>query len=87
MLPSAANLNFRPLAWHKASRHTAHMKGFVGLLMALLTAGGIYFFYVKRMPTADTGTAPTQAISLTGVRMDLMQIAQAERAYLASNSH
>jgi hypothetical protein len=84
-LPSAARLNFRPLAGRKASRHTALMKGFVGLLVALLTAGGIYFFYMKRMPSADVGTAPTQAISLTGVRMDLMQIAQAERAYLASN--
>ena len=45
------------------------MKGLVGLLVALLTAGGIYFFYMKSMPTADAGTAPTQAISLTGVRM------------------
>jgi hypothetical protein len=63
------------------------MKGFVGLLMALLIAGGIYFFYTKRMPTTDAGTAPTQAISLTGVRMDLTQIAQAERTYVASNGH
>ena len=87
MLPSAARLTFRPLAWRKFARHTALMKGFVGLLMALLIAGGIYFFYVKRMPTTDAGTAPTQAISLTGVRMDLLQIAQAERAYVASNGH
>lgn len=69
------------------ARHTALMKGFVGLLMALLIAGGIYFFYVKGMPTTDAGTAPTQAINLTGVRMDLLQIAQAERTYLASNGH
>jgi hypothetical protein len=38
------------------------------------------------MPATDEGTAPTQAISLTGVRMDLLQIAEAERAYIALNS-
>ncbi|MGB2589678.1 MAG: hypothetical protein WBG02_14140 [Candidatus Acidiferrum sp.] len=37
------------------------------------------------MPTTDKGTAPTQAISLTGVRTDLLQIAQAERGYVALN--
>ncbi len=35
----------------------------------------------------DAGTAPTQAISLTGVRGDLLQIAQAERIYIAQNGH
>lgn len=49
--------------------------------------GGIYFYYLKRMPATDRGTTPTQAISLTGVRMDLTAIAQAERTYLASNGH
>ncbi len=39
------------------------------------------------MPTTDVGTAPTQAISLTGVRSDLLQIAQAERVYIATNGH
>jgi hypothetical protein len=63
------------------------MKGFVGLLMALLIAGGIWYFYTKQMPTSDPGTAPTQAINLTGVRMDLVQMAQAERSYVASNGH
>ncbi len=37
------------------------------------------------MPTTDNGTAATQAISLTGVRADLLQIAQAERVYIATN--
>jgi hypothetical protein len=87
VLSSAARLTIRPLAEQRMARHTALMKGFVGLLMALLITGGIYFFYVKGMPTTDDGTAPTQAINLTGVRMDLLQIAQAERTYLASNGH
>jgi len=63
------------------------MKGFVGLLMALLIAGGIWYFYTKQMPSTDAGSTPTQAIDLAGVRMDLMQMAQAERSYVASNGH
>jgi hypothetical protein len=61
------------------------MKQLVALLVALVVGGGIYYFSLKKMPTTDAGTASTQAISLTGVRMDLNQIAQAERTYFASN--
>jgi len=46
-----------------------------------------YLFYLKKMPSTDQGTAPTQAISLTGVRSDLLQIAQAERTYIATNGN
>jgi hypothetical protein len=63
------------------------MKAFATILVAAAIVGGVYFFYVKKMPTTDPGTAPTQAISLTGVRMDLNQIAQAERAYIVSSGH
>jgi hypothetical protein len=62
------------------------MRALALLLMATLILFGVYEFYLKKMPTTDAGTAPTQAISLTGVRMDLMQIAQAERANLALNN-
>jgi len=55
----------------------------VGAALLLL----VYHFYLKKMPTTDEGTAPTQAISLTGVRSDLLQIAQAERSYIALNGH
>jgi hypothetical protein len=48
---------------------------------------GAYYFYLKKLPTTDSGTAPTQAITLTGVRSDLLQIAQAERANVASNGN
>ncbi len=63
------------------------MRALAGLVVALLVVGGVYYFYLKRMPTSDAGTAPTQAISMTGVRSDLLQIAQAERAYVAQNGH
>ena len=55
------------------------------LLVSSALLLGAYVFYLKKLPTTDTGTTPTQAISLTGVRSDLLQIAQAERAYVASN--
>lgn len=48
---------------------------------------GAYYFYLKKLTVTDSGTAPTQAITLTGVRSDLLQIAQAERANVASNGN
>jgi len=62
------------------------MRVLVGLLVAAALALGVYYLYVKKMPTTGEGTASTQAISLTGVRMDLLQIAQAERSNIAANS-
>ena len=55
------------------------------LLVSSALLLGAYVFYLKKLPTTDSGTTPTQAISLTGVHSDLLQIAQAERAYVASN--
>ncbi len=57
------------------------------VLVAALVFFGVYQFYLKKMPTTDSGTAPTQAISLTGVRADLLQIAQAERGSIALDGH
>jgi hypothetical protein len=60
-------------------------------LAALLVAGGIlfavYHYYFQKMPTTDQGTAPTQAISLVGVREDLLLIAHAENGYIGQNGH
>ncbi len=61
------------------------MRALVAILVAAAVVFGVYHYYFKKMPTSDEGTAPTQAISLTGVRTDLLQIAQAERAYIALN--
>jgi len=63
------------------------MRFLVALLVSAAAAFGIYHYYFKSMPTTDEGTAPTHAISLTGVRSDLLQIAQAERTYIATNGH
>jgi hypothetical protein len=55
------------------------------VLVAAAILYGVYEVYLKKMPSTDAGTAPTQAISLTGVRSDLLQIAQAERSNVALN--
>jgi hypothetical protein len=62
------------------------MRALSVLLAAAILLFGVYEFYLKKMPSTDEGTAPTQAISLTGVRSDLLQIAQAERGNIALNS-
>jgi len=62
------------------------MKGLAAVLVAAAVVYAIFHYYFEKMPTTDRGTAPTEAISLTGVRMDLLQIAQAERSYIALNS-
>src|SRR6266567_4129434 len=61
------------------------MKGLAVILVAAAILFGAFHYYFQKMPTTDEGTAPTQAIALTGVRSDLLQIAQAERAYIALN--
>jgi hypothetical protein len=63
------------------------MRSLVGVLVGAALLFVVYHFYLKSMPTTDEGTATTQAISLTGVRSDLLQIAQAERGYIATNGH
>ncbi len=62
------------------------MRALVVILVAAGVLAGIYYGYFRKMPSTDPGTAPTQAISLTGVRGDLLQIGQAERGFIALNA-
>ena len=62
------------------------MKALVTILIAAAVVYAILHYYFQKMPATDEGTAPTQAISLTGVRMDLLQIAEAERSFIALNA-
>lgn len=63
------------------------MKALALVLVAAAIFFAIYEFYFKKMPVTDQGTAATQAISLIGVRSDLLQIAEAERGYIALNGN
>ena len=72
---------------HGAVRdHNLVMRALASVLVVAIILFGVYQFYLKKMPLSDEGTASTQAISLTGVRSDLLQIAQAERGNIALNS-
>ena len=64
-------------------RQTFFMRSLSSLLVGVILVAGVYVFYLKKMPSTDDGTAPTQFISLTGVRSDLLQIARAERTNMA----
>jgi hypothetical protein len=62
------------------------MRSVVSLLVVALIALGGYSYYLKTAsPAAGKGQVVTQAISTTGVEMDLNAIAQAERMYFAQN--
>ena len=63
------------------------MKIFASLLVTTGLLFAIYVLYLKRMPTAAEGTVTTQAISLTGVKMDLLQIAKAEHNSIGVDGH
>lgn len=73
------------LARRESQPQNCLMRPLAALLVVAAMLLGIYYFFLKKMPTTDEGTAPTQAISLTGVRNDLLQIAQAERGFIAQN--
>ena len=60
------------------------MKGLVGLLVTAAVGLGIYMYTLKQAaPGKDM--VVTQNISVTGVKNDLVSIAQAERMYYAQN--
>lgn len=67
-----------------AARDNRVVMRMIGLLLAAAIAIGIYYFYLKQAAPAP-GMAVTQAITTTGVEMDLNAIAQAERNYFAQN--
>jgi hypothetical protein len=60
------------------------MRALVALLIAVVLVLAAYRYYFTRSQPAGSGTVPTQAISITGVKNDLVAIAQAERVYFSS---
>ncbi len=86
MFPRARIL-LSTLATGAKRRQNFSMRGLVTILLGAALVFGIYHFYFKKMPTTDEGTAPTQAISLIGVREDLLLIAHAENNYVSQNGH
>jgi Type IV minor pilin ComP, DNA uptake sequence receptor len=58
--------------------------GMIGLLATAAIGVGGYMYYLKQAAPAP-GMVVTQEIDVTGVKTDLMSIAQAERMYYAQN--
>jgi hypothetical protein len=75
-------LRIPALAGAVLRQENGFMRGPAGILIGALILGGVYYFYLRKMPTAAPGTAATQAPSLIGVENDLLQIARAERLYI-----
>jgi hypothetical protein len=59
--------------------------GLISLLVTAVIGVGAYLFFLKQAAPAP-GMVATQAISLTGVKNDLVAIAQAERMYYVQNN-
>lgn len=85
LLPTTSPLSLF-LAQAASETENCRMRALVVLLIAAAALFAAFHFYFQKMPTTDEGTAQTQAITLTGVRADLLQIATAERAFIALNS-
>lgn len=60
------------------------MRIVASLLFTVAIVMGVYALYLKST-VSSTGGHPVSAISTTSVKMQLLQIAQAERAYNAQN--
>jgi Tfp pilus assembly protein PilE len=60
------------------------MKGLVSLLVTAAIGLGIYMYTLKQVAPGP-GMVVTQNISVTGVKNDLVAIAQAERMYYTQN--
>jgi hypothetical protein len=62
------------------------MRGLVGLLVALVVAYFVYrLYFTQSLPKEEGGGSVIQAIDTTGVKNDLIAIAQSERAYFAEH--
>ena len=61
------------------------MRFLIGVLVGAALLFVVYHFGLLRLPATNEGTAASQAVSLTGVRMDLLEIADAEHGYIAIN--
>src|SRR5262245_18615488 len=58
--------------------------GFIALIIVVAVSG--YLYLKQAQPVTAVGTNPQSTIEVTGVRNDLLAIANAERRYFASNA-
>ncbi len=63
------------------------MRGLISLLIVAVIAFGVYQFYLAPRGKSEGVGSMMQAVSTTGVKNDLLAIAQAERAYQAEHGN
>ena len=63
------------------------MKASAGVLGIVLALGAAFYLYNAQLTRAGGGAAasPQEQIDVTGIRMALLEIAQAERTYVAAH--
>ena len=61
------------------------MRVILSLVITVAIGMGVYAMYLKST-VSSTGGHPVSAISTTSVKMQLLQIAQAERTYYVQNN-
>ena len=61
--------------------------GFVGLMMAMGIGMYVYSKQIQAVAGPSGAASPQQAANIAGVQNDLISIANAERAYMASEGH
>ena len=63
------------------------MKAAAGLVGIVLALGAAFYLYNAQLTQAGSGAAapPQEQIDVTGIRMALLEIAQAERTYVAAH--
>ena len=59
--------------------------GFLGIVVALGAALYVYNAQLKSAGGTNTGSSPQEQIDVTGIRMALLEIAQAQRTYVAAH--
>ena len=73
------------LAHGSVQRDNQDMRALIAVIIAAVIGFFVYRAYFAQVQPEGPGTTATQAISLTGVKNDLLAIAQAERAYQAEH--
>jgi hypothetical protein len=63
------------------------MRGLIALLIVAVIAFGVYQFYISPQGKSGSPGSMMQAISTTGVKNDLIAIAQAERRYVGEHGN
>lgn len=63
------------------------MRGLISLLIVAAIAFGVYQFYITPRGKSEGVGSMVQAVSTTGVKNDLIAIAQAERGYLGEHGN